>query len=64
MIITRKYGRHLVRIGKATETGYTRTSFYPPAIYYVVLQRHDVDRVDYYLATSWDLPRIREGRSQ
>ena len=58
MIITRKYAQRLMRAGKAWTEGMTNHR----DEWYVILIRHDLQRVDHYEATHEDC--IREtGRS-
>ena len=46
MIISRSHAKRLVRQGKATEIGVTSSD----TKRYVILNRHDLQRVDHYLA--------------
>lgn len=46
MILTKKYGKQLISKNKATVRGTTQDG--PDADKYVILQRHDIDRVDHF----------------
>jgi hypothetical protein len=64
MIISQGYGLSLVRRGKARHLGYA--SRYPRfQLYFAVLQRTDMDRVDRYLVphNSAELRKIKEAKS-
>ena len=50
MIISRSHAKRLVRQGKATEIGVTSSD----TKRYVILNRHDLQRVDHYLALDRD----------
>ena len=50
MIISRSHAKRLVRQGKATEIGVTSSD----TKRYVILNRHDLQRVDHYLLSDDD----------
>ena len=57
-IISRQHARRLVRQGKATEAGILKPDGY--GIRYACLTRHDIERVDHYIATAYDIDRMQE----
>ena len=55
MIITRTYAHRLLRRGLATADG---SNTYHDGAYWMIVDRHDLQRVDHYPASCVDVGRI------
>lgn len=61
MILPRKTALDLVKSGKASEVGLTRSAWNETSDrWYVIVDRYDLQRTDHYRATDADLNRLEK----